>query len=159
MTGAVRLGRWKLRAFADLTRSLFAKVERGGAEECGCDACENFIAVRDRTYPREFLQALAGLGIDPRKDAEVVHYVRLPNGLHSYGGWFHAVAEIEEGADAWVGLPAGGHTLQLEPLSKGFAFGVSGRVALVHAAFAGRPLVQVEFATEAPWVVAKAEPA
>jgi len=55
----------------------------------------------------------------------------------------------------WVGNHG---TYQFEALASGFEFGLSSRLALVPEAFAGLPLVQLEFVTRVPWVLAEQEP-
>ena len=54
--------------------------------------------------------------------------------------------------------PAGSGTFCFEELVPGLEFGFSVRLDLVRAVFAGLPIVQLEFQTRVPWVLAEAEP-
>ena len=56
------LGRWVIEHDALATRAVY-DVASGGAHGCECAYCRNFVAVRDREYPRGFLDLLSALGI------------------------------------------------------------------------------------------------
>lgn len=105
-------------------------------------------------------QLFETLGTDYQKAAEVSQTHRSESGLHHYGGWFHCVGEIKSGADAWqqVGKDPNSFSGHLEPVTDRFSIGFTSRLALVHQPFQGKPLVQLEFATQVPWVISDAEP-
>ncbi|MFI5300422.1 MAG: hypothetical protein ACHREM_20225 [Polyangiales bacterium] len=156
----MKLGRWVLRAEPEITRALYAKVDRGGSDECPCDLCENFVAARDRAFPDGFLRALDELGVDPRKEIETTRWCRVREGVHRYGGWFHAVAVVESGDEGRVYTEGAGSTFALERLADGFSAGVLwSRLNLVRPSFRGHALVEIEFDAEVPWVIATPEPA
>ena len=73
------------------------------------------------------------------------------------GGWFHFVGSIVTGEDAihWENNIG---KYRLEKLASGLEFGFTTRLALVREAFARLPLVQLEFQTRVPWVLAEPEP-
>ena len=100
------------------------------------------------------------LGIDYQKAAEVYQTHRDDSGLHHYGGWFHFVGEIKSGADAWqqVGKDLNSFSGHLERFTDSFSIGFTSRLALVRKPFQGKPLVQLEFAVQVPWVISDAEP-
>src|SRR5438046_2583462 len=87
--------RWRLACDSLATRQAYSQIEMGDPEACGCCYCRNFILARDQVYPNEVLDLLHELGVDSRREREVYHMCRLPNGLHYYGGWFHLVGSIE----------------------------------------------------------------
>ena len=97
------------------------------------------------------------LGIDHRKPAEVYTTGRVDSGLHQYGGWFHFVGRIESGADAWRQVDKEGKSFtgELEPFTDHFQVGFTSRVALLPEPFQGKPVVQMEFETYIPWVLAE----
>ena len=70
-------------------------MAKGGPELCGCADCRNFIASRENIYPGEVRKLFDELGIDYRKETEVLWRSRLENGLHQYGGKFHFPGRVE----------------------------------------------------------------
>jgi hypothetical protein len=100
---------------------------------------------------------LDALAIDPAKPAELCHWCRKQPGLHLTGGWFHLVGSLVAGEDVmhWNGNSG---TFRFEELVPGLEFGFSAQLALVREAFGGLPLLQLEFQTRVPWVLAEPEP-
>jgi hypothetical protein len=103
-------------------------------------------------YPAAAHQLFESIGIIPVREAETYELGKLESGLHLYGGFFHFVGVIEEGTTDFTG----GN--DLERLSDRFSLSFTLRTALVPPAFDKPPLVQIEFLTEIPWVLAEAEP-
>ena len=149
------VSRWLIDHDTDATRRCYAPFAVGTG--CDCNQCRNFDAAAGRTFPSEFVALADALGIDPVKPAELCHWCREPSGLHLTGGWFHLVGLIVAGEDVmhWDGSSG---TFRFEELVPGLEFGFSARLALVREAFAGLPLVQLEFQTRVPWVLAEPEP-
>lgn len=85
------------------------------------------------------------------------HWSREPSGLHLSGSWFHLVGSILAGDDVmqWEGSSG---MFRFEQSVPGLEFGFSDRLALVREVFTGLPLVQLEFQTRVPWVLAEPEP-
>ncbi|HZG53974.1 MAG TPA: hypothetical protein VEZ40_17850 [Pyrinomonadaceae bacterium] len=132
---------WIFECDVEATRTACDSIASGGAEECGCGYCLNFIEARRQVYPAELLDLLARLGIDYRKEVEVYQMTRSASGLHLYGGWFHFIGRI-------LKRPVAPEKLN-EQFSVDFLTGNS----LAAAAFADRALVQIEFTTEIPWLL------
>ena len=95
----MRFGEWEYSPDHDATIVAYRRAKLGGADSCGCNGCRNFGAAREHVFPDAFLALLEQLGIDPRKDAEVYHCVRLGPGRHSYSGWFHFVGTLDKTGD------------------------------------------------------------
>lgn len=146
------VARWVIDHDPDATRRCFAQLSVGSG--CDCAYCRNFVAAVGEAFPAEFLAWLAVLGVDPTKPAELCHWNREPSGLYDTGGWFHLVGSIVAGED----LVEDDGTYQFEELVPGLQVGFTARLALVPEAFAGLPLVQFEFQTLVPWVLAEPEP-
>lgn len=150
-----QVSRWLIDHDPDATRRCYAALAVGTG--CDCNQCRNFDAAAGQAFPPAFAALASSLGIDPAKPAELCHYYRDPSGLHVTGGWFHLVGSIVTGEDVMRRSGTVG-TFRFEELVPGFEFGFSARLALVGAAFAGLPLVQLEFMTRVPWVLAEPEP-
>jgi hypothetical protein len=148
-------GRWRLAVDPRATRDAYSAIPRAAPEACDCPPCRNFVAAKGRVYPAGVLDLFERLGIVPVREAEVYHLAPLAPGLHLYGGFLHFVGAIESGEDALTSSGA----IALEPVSDGFLLGFTARVSLVHDAFRGRPLVQLEFTARVPWVLSEPEPA
>jgi hypothetical protein len=152
--------RWRLLADAEATRTAYLAIPAGPPGGCGCAPCRNFAAARDDAYPAAVLDLFRRLGITPVREAEVWHLGRVDGGLHLYGGLLHFVGSIQEGGDALTETGA----VDLEPVTGTFAVGFTTRLDLVPASFANVPivqaesLVQVNFYSQIPWVLAEPEP-
>jgi hypothetical protein len=149
------VGRWRLACDPGATRDAYGAITQAAPEACGCLPCRNFAAARNRVYSATVLDLFERLGIVPVREAEVYHLAPLALGLHLYGGFLHFVGAIESGEDALTSSGA----ISLEPVSDGFSLGFTARGSLVHDAFRGRPLVQLEFTAQVPWVLSEPEPA
>jgi hypothetical protein len=153
----ITIGRWRLRSYREQTLEAFAKIRTGSPEECGCEDCQNFIAVRHKAYPFAALAIFARLGIDPVKEAEIWHTHRDESGNHHYGGFFHFVGVIESGKDAKETVNGVG-CFDLERSEGSFEFGFTSDAHLIPESFADKQLVQLEFQTLVPWVLNAKEP-
>jgi hypothetical protein len=72
----------------DATHAEYAKLRRGAADECHCEACQNFIAARDAglVYPNEANDLLAALGTDLGKEWELCDFAEPTREPHMYSG-------------------------------------------------------------------------
>jgi hypothetical protein len=154
----IRFGRWELEADPEATSEAYANVPKSGPEECSCEPCKNFIAARERVYPAEVLALFEKLGIPFDREAEVYHMARMESGKHFYGGWFHFVGSILSGADAAKQVAENVWRPDLEKVTEDFRLGFSSRAELLRKPFEGKPIVQVEFTANVPWVISGLEP-
>jgi hypothetical protein len=92
----MQLGDQLIRFDRVCTSDAYARIEKPGAEECGCAMCRNFIAQRSRAYPSSFLVLLGRLGIDASKEGEVYYLAPNKSGRRLYGGWFFFCGELLE---------------------------------------------------------------
>ena len=148
-----QIGRWTVEVDVEATRAAYRQRTQGSPEECGCLECRNFAAARRQAYPAAVREALATLGVEPIREAEIFHLGPLDSGWHLYGGWFHVVGHLVEGADAKIALDAQTGTFDLEPMDPHFRLGITTDTALVPRGFPESSLLQVEFQTEVPWVL------
>ena len=135
----MRMGDQAIRYDPDATERVYAGLERGHADKCGCIDCQNFVAQRDSAYPESFKRLLDQLGIDSSKEGEV--YAMGPNGKGkiSYGGWFYFTGEMIE---------AGERNINLDGFE--FWFNAKGPKA---PAFWGENVLPVEYVTALDWVI------
>jgi hypothetical protein len=141
-------GEWQFTCDESSTREAYSKAEAGGADTCSCNGCRNFVEVREKFFPQEFIEFLESLGIKSRKDGEVVHCGKQSPGLHVYGGWFPFVGQLHETGDFPVVTMREDFTVWLQ------------RASAPHLkALNGLPLVQVEWLSKmVPWGLPKEEP-
>lgn len=154
----ISFGRWQLKADPEATRKAYAAVSKGGPEECSCEPCKNFIAVREGVYPAEVLALFDKLGISFNREVEIYQMARMKSGKHLYGGWFHFVGSIASGADAAKPIAENVWKPDLEKVTEDFSLGFSSRIGLLRKSFEGKPIVQVEFTANVPWVISSPEP-
>ena len=142
------LGQWNFTCDRAATAAAYALCDSGGSDTCSCIPCRNFVAVREKAYPPEFLTLLDSLGIESGKDGEVFHNAQLAPGRHCYAGWFHFVGTLENTGDF----------TPIE-LIEGFKFWLCPRSAPCLKTLKELPLVQLEFqADRVPWVLPGEEP-
>jgi hypothetical protein len=146
------VGRWQIDHDPELTRRCFAQVPVGSG--CDCAYCRNFNVGASQFLPADFQLLAAALGVDVAKPAELLHYCRNESGLYLTGGWFHLVGSIVSGAD----MVQDSKECSFERLVPGFEIGFTAKVALVPEAFRSYPLIQLEFQTGVPWILAEPEP-
>jgi hypothetical protein len=155
----VRFKRWILDADPFATCAAYSKIQSGGADTCGCNACKNFAASRKTVYPENVRTLFDVLGVDLQKEAEVSHFAKLDSGLHYYGGWFHAVGQITGGDETQVEMRENIYAFDLEPETNTFDIGLTSRGQLIPEPFHGQRLIQVEFTAKIPWIICEPEPA
>jgi 8-oxo-dGTP pyrophosphatase MutT (NUDIX family) len=153
----IRFKHWKLQCDSFATREAYEQIAHGGPEDCGCNACKNFAAARRYVYPTDVRELFEELGIDINKEAEVYHNCKLDSGLHDYGGWFHFVGSIEDGADSKRQIAENSFRFDLEPSNDQFAIGFTAYTSLVPESFGDQALVQIEFEAKIPWVIESSE--
>ena len=82
------------------TTEAYKTVAVGGAAQCKCSYCRNFIAQRGSIYPVGFIALLDELEIDPDKEGEVYEFGPAKEGYRCYGGWFFFVGQILEAGES-----------------------------------------------------------
>lgn len=154
-TTTVKFRDWTFEVDKALTEQTYRNISDSGADTCSCNECKNYVAYRDKVFPKEVTDLFGDLGIDYRKEVEITSYETLPNGLHHIGGWFHFKGRVLTGKDYRVPLPSGGYTFDLTPITNNFSIGFAEGTDLTF--FEDKTnLVQMEFDTNIPWVIAKA---
>lgn len=144
---------WEFELDKELTISTYQKVISGGADSCECTVCKNYVAYRENVFPAEIRQLLIDLGIDYRKEVEIISYDDLADGLYLIEGWFHFKGRILSGKDCCVSSPNGnGFSLDLTEIDNNFSIGFTKRVSLTHF-MDETNLVQVDFETRIPCVL------
>jgi hypothetical protein len=132
---------WTVEASPEDTASIHAARSSGGADACSCLYCRNFAAARSDALPHEFIQILASLGIDPTKDSEIYETHEQSPGVHSYGGWYHALGEVISGSSEYA------------QLTEEFSIRITDHRDLLPGGFANHPVVQIDFDGPVPWVL------
>lgn len=151
------VARWQIEYDADATRACYAQVTQGSQITCSCSDCRNFGAALEHAFPPAVRNILDQLGIDQSKPAEVYTTGEVASDLQQYAGWFHFVGSIESGADAWRQVDKEGESFsgEFEPFGTDFQIGFTSRIALLPESFESKPVVQLEFQTYVPWVLAE----
>lgn len=146
------IARWTIDYDAVATRACYARIKE--ELQCApCPPCENYLALSEEELPRACWDLLESLGITFRKPAEIE--LPLPGDGQSlqYGVWYHFVGRIVSGADGWKPTGETGYMYDGEEIARGVSLGFSSNLSLVNDAFAGKPIVQLDFRLEAPWVL------
>jgi hypothetical protein len=154
-TMILTLGRWTIECDPKATSACYSSLRVGSG--CDCTDCRNFIDALDLAFPDKVREFLISLGIDTRKPAELCHYGREESGIHCTAGWFHVVGSIRSGADAWTPRGENGWVADLHRLEEGIELGFTDRLSLVPESFKQQRIVQLEFVTRVPWVIADTE--
>jgi hypothetical protein len=136
---------WALECDVDATRRAYEQIAVMPRQVCDCLYCRNFEAARSVAIPDEALALYAQLGISPELEVET-YELGPPRGGpgREYGGWHHFVGTVEVDP---------GRSTKLTPE---FEIWFREGRDLASSAFAGLPLVQVEFHATVPWVLDEA---
>ncbi len=154
----VALRKWEVDNEPDLTREVYARIECGGCEDCGCESCFNFAVARHLVYSAEVLDFLEWLGIDPLLEADARWEAPLAGGRHAYTVSFYLVGRIAQGPPTPIARRSGRLCESLEPagdVEVGFSADASG----APEPFRGLPCVRLDVRVVAPWVANGPEPA
>lgn len=146
---------WEFEVDQELTKQTYQKVFDSGADTCICSDCKNYVAYRSHVFPYEVKQLFSDLGIDYKKEVEIMSFGRASNGLHHITGWFHFKGQVLAGKDSRIPLPEGkGFALDLTKINDNFSIGFSEGDDLT--LFENKDcLIQVKFDTNIPWVINK----
>lgn len=150
----VKFRDWEFEVDRELTRQTYKNVSVSGADSCVCNDCKNYVAFRDKVFSEEIRRLFDDLGIDYKKEVEIISFETMPDGLHHIGGWFHFKGRIINGKEYIVPHPYSGHTFDLTSITDTFSIGFAVGSDIAH--FTDKTgLVQVEFMTYIPWVIDK----
>lgn len=154
-TDIVKYKDWTFEVDRALTQQTYKHISGSGADTCGCNDCRNYVAYRDKVFPGEIIDLFRNLEIDFRKEVEITVWEKLPNGLYHVGGWFHFKGQVLTGKDYRISLSKGSYSIELTKITENFSIGFAeGNALTFFSDKAG--LVQVEFATNIPWVIERA---
>jgi hypothetical protein len=128
---------WEIEFDKELTTQAYLSLP----DQCNCGYCRNFQRVF-KGLSSEFVTLLQKLGIDPAQPAEIVHYNDNHDGTHHYGWWYHFVGQIMSGDESW------------EDFAQGMKVEFRNKDELAPENFP-RPIVQLEFLSNLPWVLAE----
>ncbi|TFF36907.1 hypothetical protein [Mucilaginibacter psychrotolerans] len=144
---------WVFEVDRSLNEAHYAMFVSDGAATCGCGNCENYLAYRDQIFPDEVKKLFDNLGIDYKKDAEIMTNYKTSDGLYNIMGWFHFKGLILRGKNCAIPLPGGnGYSIELSRFSDNFSIGFSNRDNLSY--FENNDdLIELTFETNIPWVL------
>jgi len=157
----VRFRKWELSTDPGATRAAYNLIDIGWPEFCGCVHCKNFERARTLAYPAEALELFARLGITASLEQEVVPVEPVGADAYFYTGSFPLVGSFTSGPDFWKPNPGGGlmnDRAATEFLGDKFRMGFTKHLTRTPKPFRGKPVVQLEFAVEVPWVIPKRMP-
>ena len=137
----------------ETTRRIFSRLATGSAERCVCDYCRNFVEVRDLMFPSLLKTALESVGIDWRKESEVVHYGRPHGTNHLYQVWVNFVGSVQNG-DPFEMAPDRG----TGPKVQITAYDDAVRYTPKAPEFNGHIVARIEAQAELPWVLPMVDP-
>ena len=156
-----RFRKWDLSADPLATREAYAAIEIGWPEFCGCVHCKNFAHARPAVYPQEAPDLFASLGSIPSLEQEVVPVEPVGADAYFYTGSFPLVGSLLSGPDFWKPNPGGGlmnDRAATEFLTEEFRMGFTNHLTRTPKPFRGKPVVQLEFGVEVPWLIPKRMP-
>ena len=157
----IRFRRWNLLSDPVATRHAYASLEIGWPEFCGCVHCKNYIRGRAATYPEEALRLFETLGIDPRREQQVIPYRPRGRADYQYGGCFSFVGTLVSGPDFWK-IESDGRVSSdpqaFDAINDRFGIGFTTRLSRRPTVFQAQPVVQVEFLATVPWVLERRMP-
>ena len=55
----------------EATRNAYSQILMGGADECGCEDCQNYVLNKDKAFPLQILSLFEQIGVDYSKEVKV----------------------------------------------------------------------------------------
>ena len=126
---------WEIEFDKDVT----AQAYSGLSVSCDCAYCRNFLATW-HNLPKDCLEFLNQLGIDPAIPAEIVEYNENRDGTHYYGWWYHLVGRLTKENES-----VGKFNSEVDIL-------IRNRRDVAPSDFP-HPSIQIEFFSNLPWVL------
>ncbi len=157
----IRFRKWEVSADPGATREAYAAIDIGWPEFCGCVHCRNFAQARPTVYPADALDVMTKLGITPALEQEIVPIEPIGGEAYFYTGSFAFVGRLTSGPDFWKPKPGGGLMNDREAtefLTDKFRMGFTTHLTRTAKPFRGKPVLQLEFAVDVPWVIPKRMP-
>ena len=142
----IRIRDWVFECDTDATREAYSQISLGDPETCQCTYCRNFIAARHLVYPEAAVAIYGQLGVAIDREAEVYEAGPREVGVVHYGGWHHFIGSVRKDP---------GTMLQV---TTNFSICFAEGRACAEPVFDGKPLVQVEFFTQVPWLLGEPYP-
>jgi len=127
------LGTWRIWYDQTKNQEIYARIPTGSCEDCKCDGCKWFAENRENFYPKSFLNLLEKLGIDYRKEAELITYGDAAGENEPRGGLFHLLGHIESGDET------------LQYLDSNFCLDMNDDQSLLQDQFEGLATVKLEW--------------
>ena len=153
-TSILKFKDWTFEVDKELTEKTYNNTPNGGADTCVCNDCKNYVAYREKVFPKEILAFFNEVGIDFRKEVEITTWQVRSNGLYHIGGWFHFKGILLTGKNYRVPFSPTGYTYDLTFIADNFSIGFAPGNDLTFFE-ENNGLVQVEFDTNIPWVINK----
>ncbi|MDQ6470899.1 hypothetical protein RB619_09620 [Flavobacterium sp. LHD-80] len=150
----VQFKNWKFEVDRSLTIETYAGIVSGGAVSCSCNDCKNYVESREYIFPEEVKILFLNLGIDYKKEVEILSYQILPNGLHHIAGWFHFKGKMIDGKNCKRDIENESFQIELTAIGDNFSIGFCEQNSLTF--FENKDdLIQVEFEAYIPWLIDK----
>ncbi|MBX9878153.1 MAG: hypothetical protein K2Y22_06800 [Candidatus Obscuribacterales bacterium] len=131
MEQLITLGSWQILCDPDENREIYQQIAGSDADICTCAGCRRFSQIRDEVYPQEFRNILEQLGIDHKKEAEVVTFGEP--GQIPMSGWFN-----------FVGKACGGLN-EVRKLANTFEIILEESFTMAQKEFGNKPLLTIEW--------------
>lgn len=128
---------WRIWADVDQNREIYSQILTGSPEQCDCINCREFIGIRDSFYTTTLVVFVTSLGIDHRKEAEIVWYGDDGKPPKRLEGWYNLVGRVESGEQ------------DLQSIDEGFQLEISSQGLLVQNEFEGYSVMRLEWAWSA----------
>lgn len=143
----------------DIQRTiLFYEKANTVSTGCSCPGCRNYEKAAE-SLPDEIKCFFNALGIDGKKPAEVYVNRVYPDGLVSYGGFYHICGRLLRGESAWItekrhkkAVTSYWDTSKTYSVSKDFHVSFQEDCSLVEDGFP-KPVLQMEIEANIPWVL------
>ncbi|MBP3953134.1 hypothetical protein [Bacillus suaedae] len=146
----IKIGAWTIAIDVGKTTSFYDECHLI-TEDCKCDYCANYVLACEK-LPQSVKDLFHSLGIDPRKEGEVSHYLENKDGTHLYHVFYHIVGTIIEGPELWAPTTEESETSSPNCVEQnGIDIGFSEDLDLVPEEFP-TPTIQFEIQMNVPWI-------
>ena len=155
----IELVPWRIACDCEATSRIYGSGFIGKADQCDCEHCLNFAAVRDEVYPAGVRNVFEQMGIDFRKESEIFYVHSIPPGRHLYGGEFKFIGTVQYIDESYRPSEEMPGVLKLVEVTENFSWAFSDDKVGPYAKIPGyHHRAYISFNVIVPWVLEAEEP-
>ena len=155
----VRFLDWIFLVDKKLTQSIYLRVAKGGADNCNCSMCKNYVVARQNLFDLSLRNFFKTVGVEMNKEYEVCHMNKETNGLHLYSTWFDFAGQILDGRNCKIQTKDGKSSIEHFDINSNLSVAFLPSTKPADSFFDNvEEVVSINFLLTIPWTINEKEP-